>query len=272
MTEQNPLLNQQHLLDFEHLTTEHVTPALDVLLKNAEAAVTRAIDDKTPATWEAVVDPLEASLEKLSRAWGAVNHLTGVMDSQVLRDVYNANLPRMTQFYIDLSQNEKLFAKYKAIEAAEGFALLDAEKQRVIRHEIRDFRLSGAELPADKKAELKAVGEKAAALSQKFSENLLDATNAWSLDIDDETRLAGLPVDDKALLAQFAKAAGKTGWRITLQFPSYLPVMKYADDRNLRETVYRAFATRASEFGPADKDNTPGLSRPGGRPEDLSIN
>ena len=257
MTEQNPLLNQQHLLDFEHLTTDHVTPALDVLLKDAEAAVTRAIDDKTPATWEAVIDPLEATLEKLSRAWGAVNHLTGVMDSQVLRDVYNANLPRMTQFYIDLSQNEKLFAKYKAIEAAEGFALLDAEKQRVIRHEIRDFRLSGAELPADKKAELKAVGEKAAALSQKFSENLLDATNAWSLDIDDETRLAGLPEDDKALLAQFAKTAGKTGWRITLQFPSYLPVMKYADDRNLRETVYRAFATRASEFGPADKDNTP---------------
>ncbi len=257
MTAENPLLHPGHLIDFEHLTPAHVTPALDVLLKDAEAALAQATDDATPATWQTVVDPLETALEALSRAWGAVNHLTGVMDSPELREVYNANLPRMTQFYISLSQNEKLFAKYKAIEASADFAQLDAEKQRVIRHEIRDFRLSGAELPADKKAELKAIGEKSAALSQKFSENLLDATNGWSLDIEDESKLAGLPEDDKALLAQFAKAAGKTGWRITLQFPSYLPVMKYADDRALRETVYHAFATRASEFGPAEKDNTP---------------
>ncbi len=257
MTAENPLIHPDHLLDFARLTPAHVTPALDVLLKDAEAALEKATADETPATWQSVVDPLEEALEALSRAWGAVNHLTGVMDSPELREVYNANLPRMTQFYISLSQNEKLFAKYKAIEASTDFATLDAEKQRVIRHEIRDFRLSGAELPADKKAELKAIGEKTAALSQKFSENLLDATNGWFLDIEDEEKLAGLPADDKALLAQLAKAAGKTGWRITLQYPSYLPVMKYADDRTLRETVYHAFSTRASEFGPAEKDNTP---------------
>ncbi len=257
MTAENPLIHPDHLLDFAHLAPAHVTPALDVLLKDADAALEKVTADETPATWAAVVDPLEAALEALSRAWGAVNHLTGVMDSPELREVYNANLPRMTQFYISLSQNEKLFAKYKAIEASAGFAALDAEKQRVIRHEIRDFRLSGAELPADKKAELKSIGEKTAALRQKFSENLLDATNGWFLDIEDEAKLAGLPADDKALLAQLAKAAGKTGWRITLQYPSYLPVMKYADDRALRETVYHAFSTRASEFGPADKDNTP---------------
>lgn len=257
MTAENPLIHPDHLLDFAHLTPAHVTPALNVLLKNAEAALQKVTADETPATWRAVVDPLEEALEALSRAWGAVNHLTGVMDSPELREVYNANLPRMTQFYISLSQNEKLFAKYKAIEASADFAKLDSEKQRVIRHEIRDFRLSGAELPADKKAELKAIGEKTAALSQKFSENLLDATNGWFLDIEDEGKLAGLPADDKALLAQLAKAAGNTGWRITLQYPSYLPVMKYADDRKLRETVYHAFSTRASEFGPAEKDNTP---------------
>ncbi len=257
MTAENPLIHPDHLLDFARLTPAHVTPALDVLLKDAEAALEKATADETPATWQSVVDPLEEALEALSRAWGAVNHLTGVMDSPELREVYNANLPRMTQFYISLSQNEKLFAKYKAIEASTDFATLDAEKQRVIRHEIRDFRLSGAELPADKKAELKAIGEKTAALSQKFSENLLDATNGWFLDIEDEEKLARLPADDKALLAQLAKAAGKTGWRITLQYPSYLPVMKYADDRTLRETVYHAFSTRASEFGPAEKDNTP---------------
>ena len=257
MTAENPLIHPDHLLDFARLTPAHVTPALDVLLKDAEAALEKATADETSATWQTVVDPLEEALEALSRAWGAVNHLTGVMDSPELREVYNANLPRMTQFYISLSQNEKLFSKYKAIEASADFTTLDAEKQRVIRHEIRDFRLSGAELPADKKAELKAIGEKAAALSQKFSENLLDATNGWFLDIEDEGKLAGLPADDKALLAQLAKAAGKTGWRITLQYPSYLPVMKYADDRKLRETVYHAFSTRASEFGPAEKDNTP---------------
>ncbi len=257
MTAENPLIHPDHLLDFARLTPAHVTPALDVLLKDTEAALEKATADETPATWQSVVDPLEEALEALSRAWGAVNHLTGVMDSPELREVYNANLPRMTQFYISLSQNEKLFAKYKAIEASTDFATLDAEKQRVIRHEIRDFRLSGAELPADKKAELKAIGEKTAALSQKFSENLLDATNGWFLDIEDEEKLAGLPADDKALLAQLAKAAGKRGWRITLQYPSYLPVMKYAADRTLRETVYHAFSTRASEFGPAEKDNTP---------------
>ena len=257
MTETNPLIHQAHLLDFAAIRAEHVSPALDVLLKDAADALKKATDPATAADWQHVIDPLDAALEKLSRAWGAVGHLMGVMDSPELRDAFNGNLPRMTQFYIDLSQNEALYGKYKAIAAGAGYAALSAQKKRLLEHEMRDFRLSGADLPADKKTELKACGEKAAALSQKFSENLLDATNAWTLDITDEKELEGIPSGDKALMAQTAKAAGVDGWRITLQYPIYLPVMKYAANRTLRETVYRAFVTRASEFGPKEKDNGP---------------
>ena len=163
----------------------------------------------------------------------------------------------MTQLFIDLSQNEALFKKYKALAASESFRSLPPVRQRIVERELRDFRLSGAELPEDKRQRVKAIGERLSMLSQKFSENLLDATNAWELILSDTTRLAGIPADTQALFAANAKAAGKEGWRITLHFPSYLPVMQYAEDRSLREELYRAFSTRAAEFGDGKYDNTP---------------
>ena len=254
----NPLIEQGELLDWPSIKTEHITPALDELLEKAGKAVALATAPETPATWEAVVDPLEKSLEKLGRAWSAVGHLTGVLDSAELREAYNANLPRMTQFYIELSQNEALFAKYKAIEASESFARLNAGQQRVLKREIRDFRLSGAELAPEPKARLKEIGQQDAALSQKFSENLLDATNAFALVVDDIKELDGIPSDVIDMYAENAKAAGLEGkWRITLQMPSYLPAMQYANNAALREKLHKAYSTRASEFGPAEKDNTP---------------
>ena len=254
----NPLIEQGELLDWPSIKTEHITPALDELLEKAGKAVALATAPETPATWEAVVDPLEKSLEKLGRAWSAVGHLTGVLDSAELREAYNANLPRMTQFYIDLSQNEALFAKYKAIEASDSFARLNAGQQRVLKREIRDFRLSGAELAPEPKARLKEIGQQDAALSQKFSENLLDATNAFALVVDDIKELDGIPADVIDMYAENAKAAGLEGkWRITLQMPSYLPAMQYANNASLREKLHKAYSTRASEFGPAEKDNTP---------------
>lgn len=255
--QQNPLLDQPHLLSFDRIEPAHITPAVEVLLEQAKQALKAATLEEMPADWDHVVEPLERAVGRLGRAWGAVGHLTGVMDSPELREAYNANLPIVTQFYIELSQNEALFAKYKAIEADPAFETLDAVKQRVIRHEIRDFRLSGADLPEEKKARIKTLGERSAALSQKFSENLLDATNAFSLDIEDESRLDGIPEDVRQLYAAQAQAADVSGWRITLQYPSYIPVMQYANDRGLREELYRAFVTRASEFGPAERDNTP---------------
>lgn len=254
----NPLIEQGELLNWPAIRTEHITPALDELLADASRTLAEVTSPETAATWSQVIEPLEAVLEKLGRAWSAVGHLTGVMDSEPLREVYNANLPRVTQFYIELSQNEALFQKYKAIENSPAFAKLSNGNKRILAREIRDFRLSGAELAPEPKARLKELGQQDAAISQKFSENLLDATNAFVLDIDDVKDLDGIPDDIVALYAETAKAAGLEGkWRITLQMPSYLPAMQYANNASVREKLHKAYSTRASEFGPAERDNTP---------------
>ena len=253
----NPLINQTHLLDFARITADCVTPAVKELLSKASEAVRTVTDPATPATWDHVVEPLERACNRLSRAWGAVGHLMGVMDTPELRAAYNENLPAVTAFYISLSQNEALFGKYKAMASSKEFEKLDPVKRRLVEHEIRDFRLSGADLPQDKKARMKEIGERCAALSQKFSENLLDATNAFKLDVKDKSELAGIPEDVLALYRSEAEAAGLDGWRLTLQYPSYIPAMQYCENRAIREKLYRAFATRAAEFGPAERDNTP---------------
>lgn len=254
---QNPLLNATGLIDYSAIKPTDIAPAVDQLAQQLQDTITQVTAPDTPATWEAVVQPLELATLAFTRAWGVVGHLQSVVDTPELRDAYNAKLPMVTQLFIDLSQNEALFAKYRAMKASDAFATLSDVRRRIIDHEIRDFRLSGAELPETERARVKTIGERLSMLNQKFSENLLDATNAWHLLIEDEARLAGIPADTKAMYAANAKAAGQTGWRITLHFPSYLPVMQYADDRALRETVYHAFATRAAEFDGAKFDNTP---------------
>lgn len=253
----NPLLNASGLIDYAAVRPEHVAPAVEALSKGLQETLDRVTAPETPATWEAVAEPLEKATLAFSRGWGVVGHLQSVVDTPALRDAYNAALPGVTQLFIDLSQNEALFAKYKALKASGAFNELSPVRRRIVERELRDFRLSGAELPEAERARVKAVGEKLSMLNQKFSENLLDATNAWDLTITDGQRLSGIPEDAKALFAANAKAAGKDGWRITLHFPSYLPVMQYADDRSLRETLYRAFSTRASEFDGGKYDNTP---------------
>ena len=254
---QNPLLNATGLIDYSAIKPTDIAPAVDQLAQQLQDTITQVTAPDTPATWEAVVQPLELATLAFTRAWGVVGHLQSVVDTPELRDAYNAKLPMVTQLFIDLSQNEALFAKYRAMKASDAFATLSDVRRRIIDREIRDFRLSGAELPETERARVKAIGERLSMLNQKFSENLLDATNAWHLLIEDEARLAGIPADTKAMYAANAKAAGQTGWRITLHFPSYLPVIQYADDRALRETVYHAFATRAAEFDGAKFDNTP---------------
>ena len=254
---QNPLLNATGLIDYSAIKPTDIAPAVDQLAQQLQDTIAQVTAPDTPATWEAVVQPLELATLAFTRAWGVVGHLQSVVDTPELRDAYNAKLPMVTQLFIDLSQNEALFAKYRAMKASDAFATLSDVRRRIIDREIRDFRLSGAELPEKERARVKAIGERLSMLNQKFSENLLDATNAWHLLIEDEARLAGIPADTKAMYAANAKTAGQTGWRITLHFPSYLPVMQYADDRALRETVYHAFATRAAEFDGAKFDNTP---------------
>lgn len=253
----NPLLDFSGLPRFADIKVEHVTPAVDALLAEGKAVIARVEADATPATWRDFVEPLENANERLSRAWGQVGHLNAVMNSPELREVYNGNLPKLTAYYTELGQNEKLFNKNKYLRDSTEFATLTAAQQKIVENELRDFRLGGAELPADKKARFKAISEELSKLSSQFSDNVLDATNAFAHFVADEKGLSGLPDDVRQAAREAAEKDGKPGWKFTLHAPSYLPVMQYADDRALRELMYRASATRASEFGDAKLDNTP---------------
>jgi oligopeptidase A len=253
----NPLLDFSGLPRFAEFKPEFVTPAIDQLLADARAAVARAEAPDTPADWDAFVAPLDDANEKLGRAWGMVSHLHSVMDSPELREVYNANLPKITVYYAELGQNEALFARFKALKAGPGYATLSDARRKIVENELRDFRLGGAELPDEKKARFMQLQEELAQISAKFEENLLDATNDYHFIIDEPSELAGIPDDVLAMMQAAAEADGQTGWKITLQMPSYLPVMQYADSRELRQILYRAYVTRASEFGKPDLDNTP---------------
>ena len=240
----NPLIEQGDLLAFDNLDASCVTPAVRVLIAEVNEALTRVTGKATPATWQDVVLPLHKAEERLFRAWGAVGHLMSVVDSKDWREAYEANLQDVTLLSMNLAQNEKLFAKYKAIRESEAFETLTSEQKRVIDHTLRDFRLSGAELPEEKKAALKAIAQETAELSQHFSQNLLDATDAFTLDFEDAAPLAGIPQSALDLYRARAKAASKDGYRIGLTAPDYLPVMQYAQNRELRHTLHKAYATR----------------------------
>lgn len=243
----NPLLSINDLIDFPAIKPEHVVPAMKSLIADAQETLSIVTQDSTPSTWDDVITPLEKKTLVLSRAWGAVSHLMSVCDEPELRKAYNEALPIVTQFWIGLSQSS-LSKKYKAIKESDGFKNLSAVRQRIINEELIDFKLAGAFLPEDKKAELKTVKETLAQESQKFSENLLDATNAYGLLVDDEKELAGIPADDIAAFKETAQAANQEGYRITLQIPHYLAVLQYAQNRKLRETLYHAYVIRASEL------------------------
>ena len=186
---QNPLLNLDGLIDFAAICPEHVAPAIRELIAEAQKTLDAVTKPEVPADFDSVAETLTTATLRLSRAWGAVSHLMSVNDSEALRSVFNEMLPEVTQFWIGLSQNESLYGKYKAMHDAAGFESLTPVRQKIINDELRDFRLSGAELPESERQEVKAISERLSALSQKFSENLLDATNAWTLDLADDSRL-----------------------------------------------------------------------------------
>ena len=246
---QNPLLDFSDLPRFDLFKPEYVSEAIATLIQDANAVVTTLEAPTSEVTWENFVSPLEETAEKLSRAWGIVGHLNAVVDTPALRETYNENQPKITEFWTALAQNLALFEKYKAIKASPAYAQLSPTRQRIIENAIRDFRLGGAELSDEKKIRFAEIQEQQAALQTKFSENVLDATNAYELIITDEKKLAGLPEDVKQAAQASAEKEGKTGWRFTLHFPSYFPILQYADDRSLRETMYTANATKASELG-----------------------
>ncbi|MDD5240942.1 MAG: M3 family metallopeptidase [Sulfuricella sp.] len=251
----NPLLDFSGLPRFPEIRPEHVTPAVDALLAENRALVDR-LTASAASSWGDFVQPLEDANEKLSRAWGQVSHLNAAMNSPELREAYNENLPKLTAYYADLSQNLALFDKFKALHGSAEFAGLSAPRQKIVANELRDFRLGGAELPDGQKARFKAIQEELSVLSAKFEENLLDATNAFALFVEDQAELAGVPDDAMEAAHEAAQKDAKPGWKFTLHMPSYFPLMQYADNRSLREQVYRAHVTRASEFGKTEWDNT----------------
>ncbi len=251
----NPLLSPAELPAFDRILPEHIGPALDLLLPAAEAALEKAVSADVAADYDALSAVLDVPLERLSRAWGAVNHLNAVANTPALREAYNANLGRITEFRTRLGADERLYAKYKAIAVGAKAALLTPPRRQALAHAIRDFVLSGAELDGPAKARFSVIQARCAELGQQFSEHVLDATDGFSLRVD-AGQLAGVPADVMRQSAQAAQAAGQTGHRLTLQMPVYMPLMQYAEDRALREQLYRAYVTRASELGPADQDNT----------------
>jgi len=257
MTIASPLLDFSDLPRFSDIRAEQVTPAITSLLEENRAVIKLLTEDQSEVSWETFVEPLENATERLGRAWSIVGHLNGVADTPELRAVYNENQPAITEFWTELGQNLVLFEKYKALRAQTGFDALPVARKTIIEHAIRDFRLSGAELPEEKQRRYAEIEEKLAMLTTRFSENVLDATNDYRLMIDDAAQLQGLPDD----VIQAAKAAaekdGVSGYKFTLHFPSYFPLLQYADNREIRATIYRANATKASELGAKPEwDNT----------------
>jgi oligopeptidase A len=241
---------------YAEIKPEHVAPAIEQLLAENRALIMRLLTDTAPPTWNSFVVPMEDANERLSRAWGPVGHLNAVMNSPELREVYNATLPKITQYYAELGQNLALFVKFKALRNSSEFAGLSAARKKIIENELRDFRLGGAELPDAQKARYLEIQERLSELSSRFSDNLLDATNDFTLVVEDRDELNGLPGDVLQTAEEAAQAANRPGWMFTLKAPSYMPVMQYADNRALRENMYRAYGTRASEFGKPEWDNT----------------
>ena len=243
----NPLLDFSDLPLFDRILPEHVAPAIEVLLAKADIALETVTAPDFPADWNAMSASLDVATEELGRAWGAISHLNSVADSPELRAAYNAALPIVTEFWTRLGADERLYAKYKAMDAAK----LNPEQAQAHRNAVRNFVLSGAELTGAAKERFAAIQERAAELSQKFSENALDATDAYAYyAAADEVK--GVPEDVLEAAAAAAKADGKEGYKITLKLPCYLPVMQFAHSSALREKLYRAYATRASDQAPAD--------------------
>lgn len=260
----NPLLDFSGLPRFAEIKEEHISPAIEVLLKENRAVIEEVREDKRLPTWRNFVQPMVDASERLSRAWGQVSHLNAVMNSPQLREIYNNNLPLITQFYAELSQDLLLFEKFKQLRGSGEFDQLTPARKKIIENELRDFRLGGAELPSDKKQRFLQIQEELSSLSSKFNDNLLDATNAYSLFIEDAETVAGIPADVLQTAKELAAADSRTGWKFTLHMPSYLPVLQYADNRNFREQMYRAYATRASELDcqtGSGKDNMPRINK-----------
>ncbi|MEP7070511.1 MAG: M3 family metallopeptidase, partial [Usitatibacter sp.] len=257
----NPLLDFSRLPRFASVRAEHIAPAIDALIVGGRGTVERLAALDVAPTWENFVEPLDDANEKLARAWAQVSHLNAVVNSPELRDAYNAALPKVTQYFSEQGQDQRLHAGFNALAASGAFASFAPARKRHVENELRDFRLGGAELPPPEKARFLEIQEELARVGSRFQDNVLDATNDFALHVTDESELSGIPQDVRDTARAAADKEGKDGWKLTLHMPCYLPVMQYADHAGLRERVYRAYVTRASEFGKPEWDNSANIKR-----------
>jgi oligopeptidase A len=246
----NPLLQVHTLPPFSAITPELIEPAVDQLLAESRKAVAELVSTVTEPTWDNFVAPLEQMGDRLAQAWSPVSHMNAVVNSDALRDAYNACLPKLSQYWTELGQHKGLYALYQKLAQSPAFTALSQAQRTAIEHTLRDFTLSGIGLPEAEQKRYAELQQRLSELTTKFSENVLDATGDWSKQIQDEAELSGLPDSAKAAARQAAQEKSLDGWLITLDFPSYFPVMTYADSRTLRREVYEAYCTRASEQGP----------------------
>jgi oligopeptidase A len=255
---ENPLLAPiSALIDYGQITPEHIQPAITTLIAKARLAVDNAADSRLPPAWNAIIEPLEDASEALWRAWSVAGHLNAVVNTPTMRAAYNDCLPLVTEFSTWVGLHTGLYTQYKRLKAAPEYALLAPVRQRIIDLALRDFRLSGVELAGQERTRYAELSDQEAQSSQKFSENALDAVDQWFLHITDESRLVGLPPDVVQAARTAAEQDQLNGWKLVLKMPCYLPVMQNAQDRDLRERMYRAYATIASEQGDPAFDNSP---------------
>ena len=246
----NPLLGLNGLPPFSAIRPEHVRPGIDQLLTEGRQLVEDLLEKHNVYTWENLVAPLEAMDDRISRAWSPVSHMNSVVNTDELRAVYNECLPLLSEYGTELGQHEGLYRAYRQIMDGDEYQRLDTAQKKVIDNALRDFRLSGIELEQAARDRYKTIMQELSRLTSKYSDNVLDATNAWHRQVTDAALLAGLPESARALARQTAEQRGLDGWVFTLEFPSYYPVMTYADNRQLREELYTAYVTRASDHGP----------------------
>ena len=254
----NPLLDQSGLPPFSKIKPEHVKPAIDALLAESRQLVEQLLLQNSQYSWANLVEPLDTMEDRINRAWSPVSHMNSVVNSEALRDTYNECLPILSEYGTEMGQHEGLYRAYRSIAEGDEYQRLDRAQKKIIDNALRDFRLSGIELEQADRDRYKTIQQELSRLTSQYSDNVLDATNAWHKQITDASLLAGLPESARALARQTAEQRDLEGWVFTLEFPSYYPVQTYADNRELREELYSAYVTRASDQGPhaGQWDNT----------------
>ena len=246
----NPLLTMDSLPPFSQIKPEQVQPAVIQAIADCKQKISDVLAQRDPHTWDSLIAPLEEVNDRLSRIWSPVSHLNSVLNSEALREAHDACLPLLSEFQTYVGQHEGLYQAYLALSQSDDFPLLSGAQRKEIQNTLRDFRLSGIGLPAEAQQRYGEIQARLSELASRFSNNVLDATQGWHKLVADEAALAGLPDSVRAAARQMAELKGKEGWLFTLDIPSYLPVMMYSDNRELRAEMYEAFTTRASDQGP----------------------